>query len=169
MAPTIEETIACLLRAILDGLADDAIIENSEAFRNVLNALNFFLPAILAERHPEWKHESLDGIYPDCARKTGPNDVEISGVCILISDQTLTPLHVCLQISASGNEIEWLECTLGVRGEGKLGMLRVPYDAMSDKQLVAATMGKDKDIFDWAFMVGFGQRQSVRTLRPAAT
>jgi hypothetical protein len=160
MVSSTEEALTCSLRSILNGLADGEAIGDSEDFRSVLSGLEFFLPAILGELHGEWRDESLDGIYPTVARKTGQNEAEILGLCILISDQTLTPLRVHLQVSPSRDEIACLECSVGERGNGKAGMLRTPYGAMSGKQL-AMIAARPNDI-DWAYRVGFGQRQPMQ-------
>jgi hypothetical protein len=56
--------------------------------------LNGYIPEVLREIHSEWKYESLDGIYPEIARKNGDLEIEIIGLCIFIQDQTLTPLHL---------------------------------------------------------------------------
>jgi hypothetical protein len=159
MASKTEETIGRSLRSILDGLADGEAIGDSEGFRSVLSGLEFFLPAVLGEIHGQWRDESLDGILPAVARKTGPGEAEIIGLCILISDQTLTPIRVRLQVSPSGDEIAWLECNVGQRGDGKAGMARTPYNAMSGKQLVLVAQ-RPNDI-NWAYRVGFGQRQPI--------
>lgn len=157
MASKTEEAASRSLRSILDRLTAGAAIEDSEDFRNLLSALEFFLPSILGEVHGEWKDESMDGIFPAVARKTGPSEAEIIGLCILISDQTLTPIHVRLQVSVSGDEITWLECNVGECGEGKGGMKRTPYGAMSGKQLFAGA--ERPNAIEWAYRVGYGQRQ----------
>jgi hypothetical protein len=159
MASKTEESISRSLRAILDGLADGDAIGDSESFRSVLSDLEFFLPAILGEIHRPWRDESFDGIFSAAARKTGPDEAEIMGLCILISDQTVTPIHVRLQVAPLGDEIRWLECNVGERGDGKAGMLRTPYNAMSGKQL--ARVAERRNDIDWVYRVGFGQRQSI--------
>jgi hypothetical protein len=159
MASKTEESLSCSLRSILDGLAEGEAIGNSEDFRSVLSDLELFLPAILGEIHGEWKNESLDGIVSAAARKTGPDEAEIIGLCILISDQTLTPIAVRLQVSPSSNELAWLECNVGEHGDEKAGMLRTPYNAMSGKQL--AMVAERRNGIDWAYRVGFGQRQPL--------
>jgi hypothetical protein len=166
VSPT-EVTVSCSLRLVLDGLAVGEAIADSEAFRNLLTGLEFFLPAVLGEVHGQWKYESLDGILPAVARKTGPGEAEIIGLCILISDQTLTPIHVRLQVSPLVDEIMWLECRVGERGDGKGGMLRTPYTAMSGKQ-PAVVAGRPNDI-DWVYRVGFGQRQPIQQPQRRAT
>jgi hypothetical protein len=50
---------------------------------------------------------------------------ELTGMCILITDQTLTPFQVGLRVAATADGIEWVHCRLGERADG--GLLRVPY------------------------------------------
>jgi hypothetical protein len=159
MASRTEEAVSRSLRLMLDGLAVGATIEDSEEFRRLLSSLEFFLPSVLGEVHGEWKDEGMDGILSAAARKTRPNEAEIIGLCVLISDQTLTPIHVRLQVCASGDEIEWLECNVGERGEGKCGMLRIPYDSMTGKHLVA--VAERANAIEWAYRVGYGQRHPI--------
>ena len=111
----------------------------------MLSGLEFFIPQVLAEIHPEWKHESLDGFYPVVARKTGEGEAEIFGLCILISDQTTTPFHLRLQSSPSSDEVSWLECRLGEAGEH--GMVRTPL-ATHLKQLIALEGKRGSDRLD---------------------
>lgn len=163
---SLEERISRSLRAVLAGLPNGAYIGDFDQFRDVLVGLEFFLAdQVLSEIYPEWKHESLDGIMPMFARKTAEAAAEIFGLCILINDQTVTPLHVCLQVAASTDAISWLECRLGARG--KHGMMRMPYDS-SDKmaKCIHALDGK-QDQIDWVYKVTFGHRRvSVAANRP---
>lgn len=124
----------------------------------MLSALEFFVPEILKEIHPEWKYESLDGILPVVARKTGETQVEIFGQCILISDQTLAPIHLRVQVTPAGDEISWLEIKLGELS--KHGMVRTPYN--SPDAIIKKVYGppeKNADLFDWAYKVTFGVKQ----------
>jgi hypothetical protein len=157
MVSRVEENISRSLRAVLADLPAGASIGDSEQFRELLSGLEFFLPQqVLSEIYTEWTRESLDGILPCLARKTGEGEAEILGLCILISDQTVTPIHVQLQIAASTDEVSWLECRLGERGAH--GMVRVPYDSSNalSKRLHALD-GKHGRI-DWVYKVTFGHR-----------
>jgi hypothetical protein len=164
MASRTEEAVSRSLRLVLNGLTNGAAIEDSENFRNLLSGLEFFLPSVLGEVHQEWRNENMDRIFSAVARKTGPNEAEIIGLCILISDQTLTPIQVRIRVSATKDEIEWIECNVGESGEGRGGMLRTPYNAMSGRQLMA--VAERVSVIDWAFRVGFGERQPIEKTRP---
>lgn len=159
MTSKTEEVVAHSLRACLAGLVENATIEESEDFRSLVSGLEFFLPAVLSEVHHEWRDESMDGFHLVVARKTGPREAEFIGLCILISDQTLTPIHIRLRGSASENEIEWLECKVGESGEGKGQMVRLPYDSPRQGKLLA-TLPNRLNTLDWAYHVGFGERQA---------
>jgi hypothetical protein len=158
MVSRAEESISRSLRAVLADLPDGAGIGDSEPFRAVLSGLEFFLPhQVLREIYPEWDHESLDGIMPLLARKTGQGEAEIFGLCILISDQTVTPIHVRFQVAASIDEVSWLECRLGERG--KHGMVRMPYDSSSKMAKRLYALNGKQDQIDWVYKVTFGQRR----------
>jgi hypothetical protein len=110
----------------------------------------------LRKSHPEWENESLDGIYPEVARKTGVDEIEIIGLCIIISDQTLTPVHLRLQLDSIDDAVSWLDCRLGESTAG--GMLRVSYSrsiVYGSKLNVLARL----DSIDWVYRVGYGERR----------
>lgn len=157
MASRAEESISRSLRLILAELPNGATIEDSEQFREVLSGLEYFIPEVLREIHPEWIHESLDGVLPLLARKTKEGEADIFGICIIISDQTVTPLHLCLQLSVSSEEVSWLECKLGERGEN--GMVRTPYHSLNAlKNRLYVLVGRS-DLIDWVYKVAFGNRR----------
>ena len=76
MASQAEQLVSRSLRTILASLPDGANIPDSKQFREGLSGLEFFLPGVLAEIYSFWKGESLDGIYPVLARKTGDGKAE---------------------------------------------------------------------------------------------
>jgi hypothetical protein len=158
MTSTAEQRVSRLLRTILANLPNNADIADAEHFRDVLNALDWFIPEVLQELHPEWKYESLDGILPVVARKIAEGEAEIFGQCILISDQTLTPIHLLLQTSACGDEISWLELKLGESGEH--GMVRTPYSSPSASIKRVYSLSEERlELIEWAYKVTFGNRR----------
>jgi hypothetical protein len=74
-----------------------------------------------------------------------------------ISDQTLTPLHLGLRISATADRVEWMECRLGKRGSGTGGMERVPWQEWRHKE-VRELAGR-KEVIDWVYKIPFGERR----------
>jgi hypothetical protein len=155
MASRAEEFASRSLRTILAGLPAGASIDGSEEFQRALDGLEFFLPAVPREVYPEWERESLDGFYPLFARKAGEREIELFGFCILISDQTLTPIHLRL-LSPTSDEVSWLELQLGESGAN--GMVRLPYptEGMIDKQLHA--LNKRAVTIAWVYQATFGKR-----------
>jgi hypothetical protein len=124
---TLEQQVSHSLRSILSQIADGENFIGHPALRNLLPALDFFLPQILARVHPYWKTESLDGFHLAQAQKTANCRAELRGLCILISDQTLTPFHVRMQISPSEEKVNWMDCRLGKRGSGNGNMERIAW------------------------------------------
>jgi hypothetical protein len=164
MASKAEEIASRELRKILAGVPTGATIEESQEFQHALAAFEWFLPTVLAEIHPEWTRESLDGIYPHVAHKTGEGEAEILGLCCLMSDQTLTPIHIRLQISANTDEISWLELQLGEKGQG--GMVRTPYSSGSIYKRLHA-LARRTNTIEWVYKVTFGQRSVRKQDMPA--
>ena len=129
----------------------------SERLLDLFGGLEYFLPQVLRRTFPEWEHEGLDGFCPLTARKTGDAEAEIFGLAILITDQTLTPIHLRVQASNTADEVSWLECKLGEASEQ--GMVRTPWPSgnATDK-LVHALEGRAGTIA-WVYAVGFGTRR----------
>jgi hypothetical protein len=144
------------LRAILAGIPTGATIGDSPEFRHALTGLEWFLPGVLAEIHPEWTGESLDGIFAHVSHKTGEGEAEIFGLCCLMSDQTLTPIHIHLQLSPTTDEVSWLELRLGEKG--KTGMVRSPYPASGSLHNRLYGLSRRVKTIEWAYKVTFGHR-----------
>lgn len=157
MASKGEQRFSRSLRAVLADLPDGASMADSAQFPDVLIGLQSFLPVVLTEIHREWNLHGLDDVMLLVARKTGAAEAELFGLCIVPSDQTLAPLHLHLQIAAATDEVSWLECSLGERGEN--GMLRTPYDAMDAMTSRLYALDGRADGIDWVYKVTFGDRQ----------
>jgi hypothetical protein len=157
MVSIAEQRLSRSLRAVLADLPIGASIADSEQYPAVLTALAYFIPIILGELYREWRFQGLDGVVPVEARKTGEGEAEIFGVCYLICDQTLTPLHVHLQVAASNDEISWLECRLGERGRG--GMVRKPSCFLREMTNRLRRLDGRVDLIDWVYKVTFGKRR----------
>src|SRR5215467_14646777 len=118
------EGITCHgLYAIIENLQAGAQILDATGARKLALRLEYLLPKVLAAEHRWWRREGLDRILPAVARKVGPQDIELIGLCILISDQSVAPTYVRLRVSDEANEIERLECKLGEPGDGDSGLL----------------------------------------------
>ena len=152
-----EQRLSHSLRVVLADLPIGASIPDSEQYREALTALQYFIPVVLGEIHREWAFQGLDDVMPVEARKTGEGEAELFGVCCMVSDQTLTPLHVCLQLAAPVDEISWLECRLGERGRD--GMVRKPFRSLREMTNRLRALGGRVDLIDWAYKVTFGERR----------
>lgn len=152
-----EEIIAHSLREILAELPDGGSIGRDKRFDAVLSALGYFLPDVLAEIHHEWRREGIDGVLSLRVRRVSEIEAEIAGHCILISDQTIVPCHLCLQIDRQRDVVSWLELRLGQRGE--CGMIRSPYDPSASAKLYQL-LDQKVDRIHWAYQVTYGERRS---------
>jgi hypothetical protein len=151
-----EEIVSQTLRTILAGLPIGAGIDDSEEFRCALTALDWFLPGVLAEIHPEWTGQGLDGTYPHVARKTGEREVEIFGLTNFVSDQKMTPIHLHLQLSSATDEVSWLELRLGERGEH--GMVKQPYTSEVAIYRRLHALSCREETMEWVYSVTFGEK-----------
>ncbi len=119
--------------------------------------LESFLPEVLRGVHDEWRDESLDGIYPEVFRKVGPREVELIGLAIFISDQTLTPLHLQLMLSRGYDCVSWINLKLGKRiGDA---CHREPYGQSKITQSMLH-IPEQLNSIDWFYHVGYGERRS---------
>jgi hypothetical protein len=119
---------------------------------DLCSSLELFLPELLRRRYPEWVKESLDGIFVARARKTGPAAVQLVGTCILISDQTVTPFLVDLELSSMADSVAAFRVLLGEPGGGPLG-ISGPKCNSSDAKRLLATLTDRLDGVAWSYMV----------------
>lgn len=93
-------------------------IDSSAALCDILELL---VPEVLGRTNPEWQNESIDGFFFSSAVKTGNSSAELSGTCILISDQAVTPFALSMRLVGS-HAFESLRIRLGEPGSGPLGI-----------------------------------------------
>ena len=122
----------------------------------IFSSLEFFLPEILREHHDEWRQESLDGLYPKVFRKTGEREIEFVGLAIFISDQTLTPIHLHLQLSLAHDRVSWIDLRIGERIGDKCR--REPYSC-SQTTGTMLYVAERLDSIDWYYHVGYGEHE----------
>jgi ribosomal protein S18 acetylase RimI-like enzyme len=134
-----EEIASRCLRTVLLPLPSGAAIPESEAFVELQSALEIFLPAALAERYVLWRYESIDAFRFSVARKTGPDEAELIGLCLLITDQIWTAMHLRLRLASSGDRIDWMELKLGQR----YGVQRGGEWPLRTRHLVEAATERD--------------------------
>ena len=125
MKATFDNLTTALAAEVASTLAQPDDVLKVEPSSDLCATLERFIPAALANDHPRWAGESLDGIYVSQAKRTGTNTLELLGTCILISDQTRVPVHAMLRLSAVG-EIAAYAFRLGEPGGGSLGISGPP-------------------------------------------
>jgi len=157
MASDVELQLSRSIRTLIDGLAIGDAVAASPLLREVFEHFEWYLPAVLRQTHAEWRGESVDGIVPDFARKIGASTLEFGGLCRLISDQALTPIHVFAQVAEDAEEICWFECRVGQTRRG--GMVRLAEDSLGKALAKLEALRANPDAIDWAYKVGFGTRQ----------
>ena len=152
MASRSEIVVSQCLRSILAILPEGANIEDSPAFRRLQTALEFFLPSMLVKLYPDqWSEESLDAFRFAVARKTSAGEAELIGLCLFITDQTWTPLHLRLRL-ADGDAISWVSCLLGARGNADGEVIRIPFEPERADALLTA-VGEHPESLDWVYSV----------------
>jgi hypothetical protein len=154
-----EKVTSRAVREALTGLPAGAAVPDSEPFRRALAGLAWFLPEVLGELHREWSGQGLDGIYPQTARKAGERELELLGLCCLLEEQTLVPLHVRLQLAADADAVAWLELRLGERGRSRVGLVGQPYPQSGSLNNRLRAVGQRAGAIEWAYQVNFGERQ----------
>jgi len=116
------------------------------------DSLEIFLPRRLRERYPEWEKESLDGIFVARAIKTGARRAELVGTCILITDQTLTPFVVDLEVAEPNGPVTVHRLRLGEPGSGPLGISGPEANSKEAERLLASVVGRVDDIA-WSYVL----------------
>jgi hypothetical protein len=165
LASKAEEFASRSLRELLAELLDGDSFLTSDKLQDVLSGLEFFLPTVLRELYEEWHDESMDGFSLILARKTKDGEAEIFGLCIIISDQTLVPIHLVLQVDPTKDEISWLLLKLGEKPSGApgervgLGMIRIPYSSHDLALRRIYRLDGNIDRIDWVYKVTFGDRR----------
>ncbi len=150
-ASATEQHLARDLRTVLQNVDVGDHIVDSDDLREAMSTLEYFIPQVLREIHPEWKHESLDAVFPEIVTKKAKYEIEIIGTCIIISDQTMVPTYNWIRVSATDDVIESMQCKLGeLTGDT---MKRVPYGSNSGCRIPIASR---VDSVKWAYHVAFG-------------
>lgn len=156
MEPTRAETaVSSWLKAVLNSLPQGTAIEDSEALRELESALEFFLSAELAKSYPAWRYESLDAFRFSVARKVAADEAEFIGLCLLISDQCWTPLHLRLRAASRNDTIDSLDLKLGEAGPGPGGMTRTPYGSSKEATLLHGLAARVESV-EWAYAIRRG-------------
>jgi hypothetical protein len=118
---SLEVKIASELNILLNNCSIGSDLEIKPPIK-ILYLLELYIPRLLSQKYLEWDYESLDGFYLSNARKISAEAVEFSGLCILISDQTVTPFAMYLELNSFHDLIASYQVLLGESGGGSLGI-----------------------------------------------
>lgn len=138
------EHVASYLEGVIVGLS--LPIDSSAPLCDVLELL---VPEILRRDSPEWLEESIDGFIFSSAVKTGQASAELVGICILISDQTVTPFVLSIRLS-DRHRFESLRIRLGEPGSGSLGISGPPCNSRAAQTLLAG-LTERLDTVKWVY------------------
>lgn len=119
---------------------------------DLCSSLELFVPQLLRCRYTEWLEESLDGIFVAHAQKTATHAVRLLGTCILISDQTVTPFLIDLELSPSATSVKSFRVLLGEPGGGALGISGPACNSKDARRLLETLTGRLGDI-EWVYEV----------------
>lgn len=129
-----------------------------EPAADICCSLELLLPRLLAARHPEWARESLDGFFVARAVKSAAARAELVGVCIIISDQTVTPFRLELAMeSPESVALESVRIRMGEAGRGELGISGPPVNSKAASTLLANVASRI-DSVQWSYDVQFRRR-----------
>jgi hypothetical protein len=101
-----------------------------------LFALELLIPAVLCKTYPEWCTESIDGFRIASVQRHNVLSLTMLGLCILITDQSVTPFELSLSLVASGSMAD-LEIQIGEPGIGSLGISGPPCNSQLADALLA--------------------------------
>ena len=114
-----ERAAEAFKKVVASGGRDD------DDLRELLNILEWIISPKLTGKYAEWRWDSLDGVYASRVDVLDERTIKIFGCCILISDQTLTPLVTRVHLT----DDDGIEVTgrVGHKGSGAMGLERRPY------------------------------------------
>src|SRR5271155_4815754 len=118
--PDLERLAARQLADLVEqGVVGESVPVSSSS--DICDTLELLIPQVLRAEHPEWERESIDGFSFSLAERRGIASAEFAGTCILISDQTVTPFRLELNVADDGR-LRPSVIRLGESGHGPLGI-----------------------------------------------
>lgn len=147
----LEVKIASELSALLEKNPVESKLElNSSA--DILYMLELYIPRLLSRKYPEWEYESLDGFFLANAQKIGLDTAELAGLCILISDQTVTPVFIRLALTSLRDSLASYQVFLGEPGGGSLKISGPPCNTPRAQKLLE-TFDARLDNICWSYAI----------------
>lgn len=147
----LEAKIASELSTLLEKSSVELKLEVKPS-ADILYLLELYIPRLFSHKYPEWEYESLDGFLLASARKIRPDTAEFAGLCILISDQTVTPILIRLTLNLSRDSLASYQVFLGEPGGDSLGISRPPYGSLHAHKLLETIIARLNNIC-WSFAI----------------
>ena len=148
---SMEAKVASELSFFLEHVTEEAEF-TVEPSAEICNILELYIPEQLSHHYSEWTSESLDGFFVVSARKIGLKTAELAGLCILMSDQTLTPFFIRLALTSSHDSIASYQVYLGEPGGGRLGISGSPYGTSPANKFIANIIPR-LDYIKWSYTI----------------
>jgi hypothetical protein len=147
----LDAKVALELSALLESASVDSP-STAEPSADLLYLMELYIPQLLARNYPEWKGESLDGFLFAKVQKVESWSVEFIGLCILMSDQTVTPIFIELNLTKSRDVVASYRVFLGEAGGGRLGISGPPCNSQRVHKLLENLCGR-LDGIRWVYTV----------------
>ncbi|AMV19269.1 hypothetical protein [Planctomyces sp. SH-PL14] len=167
-----EVALAQCVRRLLKGVRTGDVVsppplvfENGRAsfggepadFYAVGSDLEFFVPQVVCEIHPEFGPRPFDGVFCYEMRKTAPLQLSYIGSVIFIDSQRLAAFHTELRVARHADLVDWCLCRVGeVDSRGHMK----DYDYHSGPTAkIAQTIINAGPQMRWRWSVEYGERQ----------
>jgi hypothetical protein len=146
---SLDTKIALELSVLLEKGSDGSVL-NVNPSSDLLLLLELYIPQLLSLKYPKWREESLDGFLLTKAQKIASGIAEFAGLCILISDQTVTPFFTRLTLDSPHDSILSYQVFLGESGGGHLGISGPPCNSPRAEKLLQ-TLSARLDTIHWLY------------------
>jgi len=130
-------------------------LADSAPLRGLFASLELAVPEWLG-----WVDESLDGILLGGCRRGGENTLEFAGTCILIKDQTETPIALRIRAHPSGGGLVEVLCRVGEPDPESGELLRLGYGGNEARNMRLRT-AEQPDRVPWMYIAEVGEDISV--------
>lgn len=164
LARILGQRTGAAIRDVPEGSALEASLQD------LLSALERFIPSLLRETFPEWWDESLDGFLLSKAEKVAVHRASLSGLAIVISDQSVTPFRADLTTSHDSLLLR-AEISVGEAGGGSLGISGPGCNTKAASTMLAGIPNRLESV-DWTYQARYaterrvGHAQQVLELTP---
>ena len=136
--------------AVGESFKDGREFPTTRALSPLVDSLNRYVPGLLAEFDPRWVSESMDAVYVLMGTKSGAYELEIFGVCELLSDFTYVPMYLRVSCSENGDRIIAFDLRVGENDRGAMSRLSQSTAAKRVHKL-----DRDPDMMSWSYTASY--------------